>query len=100
MTFGYDPLRSLDAGPRAWYSRGMKIETAMASKQLSPREELEIGVMIASELIELIYEDKITPSEIRSTLREVVEEIGIGHTDRHLAIATIHRIRHNLGGKF
>ena len=66
----------------------------------SPREELEIGVMIASELIELIYEDKISPSEVRSTLREVVEEIGIGHTDGHLASVTIHRIRHNLGGKF
>lgn len=67
---------------------------------LSSREEVEIGVMIASELIELIYEDKITPSEIRSTLREVVEEIGIGHTDEHLASVVIHRIRHDLGGKF
>lgn len=67
---------------------------------LSAREELEIGVMIASELIGLIYEDKITSSEIRSTLREVVEEIGIGHTDEHLASVTVHRIRHNLGGKF
>jgi len=66
---------------------------------LSPREELEIGVMIAGELIELIYEDKITTSEIRSTLREVVDEIGIGHTDDHLASVTVHRIRHTLGGK-
>lgn len=67
---------------------------------LTPREELEIGVMIAGELIELIYDEKITTSEIRSTLREVVEEIGNGHTDEHLATVTIHRIRHNLGGKF
>lgn len=67
---------------------------------LTPREELEIGVMIAGELIELIYDDKLTTSEIRSTLREVVEEIGIGHDDGHLASVTINRIRHNLGGKF
>ena len=69
-------------------------------KTLSPREELEIGVMIAGELIELIYDDKITTSEIRSTLREVVEEIGIGYDDGHLASVTINRILHNLGGKF
>ena len=67
---------------------------------LSPRKELHIGVMIAGELIELIYDEKITTSEIRSTLREVVEEIGIGHADIHLATVTIHRIRHNLGGEF
>jgi|688.fasta_scaffold783329_1 hypothetical protein len=41
---------------------------------LPAREEVEIGVMIASELIELIYDEKLTPSEILSTLREVVEE--------------------------
>ena len=67
---------------------------------LSTREEVEIGVMIAGELIELIYNEKITPYEIRYTLREVVDEIGSGHTDEHLATVTIHRIRHNLGGKF
>lgn len=66
---------------------------------LSPRKELEIGVMIAGELIELIYDDKITTSEIRSTLREVVEEIGIDHTDEHLVSVTVHHIRHTLGGK-
>jgi hypothetical protein len=71
----------------------------MLRQTLSPREELEIGVMIASELIELIYKEKITSSEIRSILREVVEEIGIGHTDDHLVSVTVHRIRHNLGGK-
>jgi hypothetical protein len=67
---------------------------------LSPRKELEIGVMVAGELIELIYDEKITTSEIRSTLREVVEEIGTGYDDGHLASVTINRIRHNLGGKF
>jgi hypothetical protein len=67
---------------------------------LSPSKELEIGVMIAGELIELIYDEKITPYEIRSTMREVVDEIGTGHTDDHLATVTIHRIRHNLGGEF
>jgi hypothetical protein len=39
-------------------------------------------------------------SQIRSTLREVVEEIGTGYDDGHLASVTINRIRHNLGGKF
>ena len=67
---------------------------------LLPRQELEIGVMIAGELIDLIYDGKISTSGIRSALREVVEEIGSGHTDEHLATVTIHRIRHNLGGKF
>ena len=67
---------------------------------LSPRKELEIGVMIAGELIELIYDEKITPYEIRYTLREVVDEIGSGHTDEHLATVTIHRIRHDLAGKY
>lgn len=67
---------------------------------LSQREEIEICVMITGELIDLVYYDeKITPSEILSALREVVEEIGTGHTDEHLASVTIHNIRHNLGGK-
>jgi hypothetical protein len=67
---------------------------------LSPREELEIGVMIASELIEYIYEGKLDPSEIREALREVVREIGNGHTDRHLAEVTTRRLLHQLGGRF
>jgi hypothetical protein len=67
---------------------------------LPPRKEFEIGVMVAGELIEFIYDEKITPSEIRSTLREVVEEIGIEYDDGHLASVTIHRILHDLGGKF
>jgi hypothetical protein len=44
-------------------------------------EEFKIGVSIAAELIDLIYYDKVTTSEIRSTLRDVVMEEGIGHTD-------------------
>jgi hypothetical protein len=52
-----------------------------AINYLTPREELEIGVSISAELIDLIYDIKVTTSEIRSTLREVVEVEGAGHTD-------------------
>lgn len=72
----------------------------MTTDTLSQRKEIQICVMITGELIDLVYDEKITPSEIRSALREVVEEIGTGHTDEHLASVTIHNIRHNLGGKF
>ena len=67
---------------------------------LSHREELEIGVMIASELIDYLWDGKLSSSEIREMLREVVREIGIGHTDEHLAEVTVHQLRHNLAGRF
>jgi len=65
------------------------------------REELEIGVMISSseELIDYVLAGKLDTSEIRSTLREVVQEVGIGHTDEHLTDLTIARILHDLGGR-
>lgn len=63
---------------------------------LSHREENEIGVMIASNLIEYIFDGKLTPLQIHNTLREVVEEIGIGHTDGHLVFVTQNRIIYNL----
>jgi S-adenosylmethionine synthetase len=66
---------------------------------MTPREELEIGVMIASELIGYIYDGILDTFEIRSALREVVAEIGNGHTDRHLAEVTTHRILHDLSGR-
>jgi len=66
---------------------------------LTPREELEIGVMIASELIDYVFDGKLDSSEIRETLREVVREIGNGHTDKHLAEVTVQRLRHNLAGR-
>jgi hypothetical protein len=78
-------------------------ETTMAAtSELSFREELEIGVMIASgeQLIDYIYDGKIDSSEVRYCLRQVVSEIGIGHTDEHLAEVTTHRILHELGGRF
>jgi hypothetical protein len=66
---------------------------------LTAREELEIGVMIASELIEYIHDGILDSSEVRSTLREVVAEIGNAHTDEHLAEVTVARIRHDLAGR-
>ena len=63
---------------------------------LTAREELEIGVMIVSELIDYVWDGKLDPSEIRETLRQVVREIGIGHTDEHLAEVTIQRLRQDL----
>jgi hypothetical protein len=71
-------------------------------KTLSPREELEIGVMISSseELIDYVLAGRLDTSEIREALREVVSEIGVGHTDEYLTEVTVNRIRHDLGGRF
>lgn len=63
---------------------------------LTHREETEIGVMIASELIDYVFDGKLTPSKIRETLRQVVREIGNAHTDEHLASLTIQRLRQDL----
>ena len=63
-----------------------------AAAELTFRKELEIGVMIASELIEYVDAGKLDSSEIRATLREVVAEQGIGHTDEVLTEMTIQRI--------
>jgi hypothetical protein len=70
-----------------------------ASNNLSFREEIEIGVSIASELIDLVWEGKVSSSEIRSTLREVVEEEGVGHTDDFFVdkVTAIYRSRFGLG---
>lgn len=71
-------------------------------QMLSPRKELEIGfdAMCHSALFELVYDRKIDPSEVRCALREVVQEVGIGHTDEHLVELTVHRILHDLAGRF
>ena len=71
-------------------------------QMLSFREELEIGVMIsASEgIVDYVLAGRLDTSEIRSTLREVVQEVGIGHTDDHLADLTVARLLHDLGGRF
>lgn len=66
---------------------------------LSARKELEIGVAIASELIDYLWDGKLTSNEIRETLREVVREVGIGHTDEYFAEMVIHRLRHDLAGR-
>lgn len=66
---------------------------------LTAREELEIGVAIASELIDYVWDGKLSQSEIREELRQVVLEIGNGHTDEHLAEVTIQRLRHDLAGR-
>jgi S-adenosylmethionine synthetase len=63
---------------------------------LSIREENEIGVMVASNLIDHIFDECVTPLQIRNTLREIVEEIGIGHTNGHLAFVTQNRIIYKL----
>ena len=66
---------------------------------LTAREELEIGVMIASELIDYLWDGKLASNEIKKTLREVVREIGNGHTDEYLAEVTVQRLRHDLAGR-
>jgi hypothetical protein len=71
-----------------------------AAAELTFRKELEIGVMIASELIEYVDAGKLDSSEIRATLREVVAEQGTGHTDEYLAEVTTHHILHELSGRF
>ena len=63
---------------------------------LTAREEIEIGVAIASELIDYVWDGKLSSREIRLELREVVREIGNGHTDEHLAEVTVQRLRHTL----
>lgn len=66
----------------------------MRDKQmLSAREEIEIGVMVASELSDLVQEGEVNNDFIRFILREVTQEIGIGHTDSHLSSLTAGRIR-------
>jgi hypothetical protein len=65
----------------------------MTQAFLSHREELMIGVSIASELIDLIQDRKICPSEIRTALREVVEEEGIGHTNDFFVERVVARLR-------
>lgn len=76
------------------------MENTSAHNMLSFREEVEIGVMISSELMDLIQAGHLDSSEVRTTLREVVAEVGIGHTDRALAEMTVHSIRHELAGRF
>jgi hypothetical protein len=66
-----------------------------AINHLSPREELELGVAISAELIDLIYDGKVHTSEIRSTLLEIVEAEGVGHTDEYFIekVTAIYRNR-------
>ena len=69
---------------------------------LTPRKELSIGfdIMASKELSELVYDRKLDSSEVRETLREVVQEVGVGHTDARLVEMTVHRILHNLVGRY
>jgi hypothetical protein len=69
-----------------------KTTSMTAATELTFREEIEIGVMIASELIDYILAGKIDSSEIRAALREVVAEQGNGHTDEVLAEMTVQHI--------
>jgi len=75
------------------YDYSMKV-----TEMLSPREEAEIGVIVATRLMLLLYGRELAPSEIQSTLREVVEEAGITHSDEYLAELTVHRILHDTAG--
>ena len=61
---------------------------------LTARKEIEIGVAIAAELIDFAEADgkPLSSSEIREALREVVRDIGLGHTDEYLVEMTIQRI--------
>jgi hypothetical protein len=71
-------------------------------QMLSFREELEIGVMIASDeaIVDYVLAGRLDTSEIRATLREVVQEVGVGYTDRQLAELTVSRLQHDLAGRF
>jgi hypothetical protein len=75
--------------------------TSSALPMLHPRKVLSIGfdIMCSKELFELVYDRKLEPSEVRETLREVVQEVGVGHTDARLVEMTIHRILHNISGR-
>jgi hypothetical protein len=68
---------------------------------LPAREELEIGVMVASSdpIVDYLHDGHLAPSDVREALRDVVREIGIGHTDEHLAEMTIFRLRNDLAGR-
>ena len=69
---------------------------------LSFPKEVQIGIMVSSdeEIIDYVLAGRLDTSEIRSTLREVVQEVGIGYTDRHLAELTVARLQHDLAGRF
>lgn len=57
-------------------------ETSFGSiKCLSAREENELCVSIAGQLIDLLDNGTVTHSEIRNRLREFVQIHGNGHTD-------------------
>jgi hypothetical protein len=64
---------------------------------LTARQELEIHVAIGSELFDYVFDGKLASSEITETLREVVREIGNGHTDEYLTEVTIQRIEEARG---
>lgn len=74
--------------------------TATAQSMLSPREELEIGLMVCDKLKDLLFSGKLSPSEVRSELREVVQEVGVGYTDEDLVQMTVSRLLHDLAGRF
>lgn len=69
----------------------------MNTPVLTPHKECVIRVMIASDLIEYIFDCELSSGEIGATLREVVSEIGIDHADRHLVDVTVQRILCNMG---
>lgn len=52
-----------------------------ATRFLSFREQVEIGVSVSAELSDLILDGKVTTCEIRETLKVVAEKEGIGHPD-------------------
>jgi hypothetical protein len=79
-----------------------KSMTQATLQMLSFREELEIGIMIASDeaIVDYVLAGRLDTSEIRSTLREVVQEVGVGYTDRQLTELIVARLQHNLAGRF
>jgi hypothetical protein len=83
----------------AYSSLNNERETTLAAiGTLTPREELEIGVMIATEFMPQIHDGKLDSSEVREALREVVREVGIGYPDCILAEKTVAYINHLYSG--
>lgn len=66
---------------------------------LSPSQEADLGLVIAFEFMDEIRAGRLCPSEIRETLREVVNEIGADHTNKYLVDVATHRVLRELGGR-
>ncbi len=69
-------------------------ETSFGSIQcLSAREENELCVSIAGELIDLLDNGAVSHSEIRNSLRECVLINGNGHTDDYFVNHVVNYLR-------